>query len=83
MSMAFAFTMPPGAAMLSLCSWTERLLWPSVALVSVGLAAMMSSVPIFCAVATSALRNESAAVGIAITTGCQWVIDGGALSACR
>lgn len=64
----FVFAVLLGAAALSLCSRTEGALWPSVAMISVALAAVMSSVPVFWAVATSALRKESAAVGIAIIT---------------
>jgi D-galactonate transporter len=64
----FVFAVLLGAAALFLCSRTQGLLWPSVALISVALAAVMSSVPVFWAVATSALSKESAAVGIAIVT---------------
>lgn len=64
----FVFAVLLGSVALSLCSWMEGLLWPSVALISVALAAVMASIPVFWAVATSALRKESAAVGIAIIT---------------
>ena len=64
----FVFAVLLGAAALCLCTQTQGLLWPSVALISLALAAVMSSVPVFWAVATSALRKESAAVGIAIIT---------------
>jgi nitrate/nitrite transporter NarK len=64
----FAFAVLLSAAALSLCSWTEGMLWTSVALISVSLAAVISSFPVFWAVATSVLRKESAAVGIAIVT---------------
>ncbi|CAD6533690.1 Putative tartrate transporter [Paraburkholderia hiiakae] len=56
------------AVTLSLCNWTQGLLWTSVALISVALAAVISSFPVFWAVATSVLRRESMAVGIAIVT---------------
>jgi nitrate/nitrite transporter NarK len=64
----FAFAVLVCAVALSLCTWTGRLLWTSVALMSVALAAVISSFPVFWAVATSVLRKESAAVGIAIIT---------------
>jgi len=56
------------AVALSLCNWTGGLLWTSVTLISVALAAVISSFPVFWAVATSVLQKESAAVGIAIIT---------------
>jgi MFS family permease len=64
----FAFAVLLGAVALALCNWTEGMLWTSVALISVSLAAVISSFPVFWAVATSVLRKESAAVGIAIIT---------------
>jgi MFS family permease len=64
----FVFATLLGAVVLSLCSWAERSLWPAVALISVALAAVMCSIPVFWAIATASLRKESAAVGIAIVT---------------
>lgn len=64
----FAFAVLLSAVALSLCNWTEGSLWTSVALISIALAAVISSFPVFWAVATSVLRRESAAVGIAIIT---------------
>lgn len=64
----FAFAVLLCAVTLSLCNWTEGLLWTSIALISVALAAVISSFPVFWAVATSVLRRESMAVGIAIVT---------------
>ncbi|QBR00865.1 MFS transporter [Paraburkholderia pallida] len=64
----FVFAVLLCAVALSFCNWTEGSLWTSVALVSVALAAVISSFPVFWAVATSVLRRESMAVGIAIVT---------------
>lgn len=64
----FVFAVLLCAVALALCNWTEGLLWTSVALISLALAAIISSFPVFWAVATSVLRRESAAVGIAIIT---------------
>jgi nitrate/nitrite transporter NarK len=64
----FAFAVLLGAAAIGRCNWTEGSLWASVVLISVALAAVISSFPVFWAVATSVLRKESAAVGIAIIT---------------
>jgi MFS family permease len=64
----FVFAVLLCAVALSLCNWTEGLLWTSVALISLALAAVISSFPVFWAVATSMLRRESTAVGIAIIT---------------
>lgn len=64
----FAFAVLLGAVALFLCNGTAGLLWTSVALISVALAAVISSFPVFWAVATSVLRRESAAVGIATIT---------------
>jgi MFS family permease len=64
----FAWAVLVAAVALALCNWTPGLLWISVALISVALAAVISSFPVFWAVATSVLRKESAAVGIAIVT---------------
>jgi sugar phosphate permease len=64
----FAFAVLLGAVALSLCNWTQASLWISVTLISVALAAVISSFPVFWAVATSVLRKESAALGIAIIT---------------
>jgi MFS family permease len=64
----FAFAVLLGAAAICRCNWTEGSLWASVVLISVALAAVISSFPVFWAVATSVLRKESAAVGIAIIT---------------
>jgi MFS family permease len=64
----FVFAVLLCAVALSLCNWTEGLLWTSVPLISLALAAVISSFPVFWAVATSMLRRESTAVGIAIIT---------------
>ena len=64
----FAFAVLLSAVALSLGNWTEGSLWTSVALISVALAAVISSFPVFWAVATSVLRRESMAVGIAMIT---------------
>ncbi len=64
----FVFAVLLCALALVFSNWTHGLLWPSVALISVALAAVISSFPVFWAVATSVLRRESAAVGIAIIT---------------
>lgn len=64
----FVFAVLLCAVALSLCNWTQGLLWTSVALISVALAAVISSFPVFWAVATSVLCKESTAVGIAIIT---------------
>lgn len=64
----FAFAVLLCAVTLSLSNWTQGLLWTSIALISVALAAVISSFPVFWAVATSVLQRQSMAVGIAIIT---------------